>query len=368
MGQQDKKERMRSAGNSLGALEKLLPAQDGPAPARPPGSARPDERRGAGGQGAPQGPPQPVERGPGSPASPPPSSGGSGVSGEIPLPQAVAERVKAGWRQAHPGLAFNKFIRWPSRWEISGAQKRDFLREFVSAFAQHQDKGLYKQFVDRRAAYLHALKKELGHCVERIQHKTQWRLVSGLGISHPFETGFVFDHTYGVPYLPGSSVKGGARCWARETRDSGDKRWGKDKDDDTVLDVVFGPEDSKGRLQKFEPARGSVIFFDAYPSSWPKLEVDILNPHYKDYYEKTAPPADWLSPNPVYFLTVASGQTFDFAVAVKPTVGEEAFKAARVIDLDDLAKKALEAVKGAATELGLGGKTAVGYGYFDELR
>jgi CRISPR-associated protein Cmr6 len=290
----------------------------------------------------------------------------------LPLPKDVAAAARKGWKTAHPALAFQKFIEWPSTWEFSGEKKREFLYRFVEAFADHPGRLLFKEFMKRREAFLKQLRDEEGYCVpDPARLSTQWRLVSGLGIPHPFETGFVFDHTYGVPYLPGSSVKGAARTWAEEMRNDGDRRWGCAPDDETVLDTVFGPEQSEERKGKFTPAQGAVIFLDAYPSTWPKLEVDILNPHYKEYYERKVdanrnpiPPVDYLSPTPIYFLTVAPDQAFEFAVAVKASLEKETLKAAGVHNGECLVTKALEAIQGAARDLGFGGKTAVGYGYF----
>jgi CRISPR-associated protein Cmr6 len=305
------------------------------------------------------------------------SSGSSPPSKEaiLPLPKKAAEAALGRWQRAHPGLAFNKLLaRWPPGWNLAGEQKRALLQEFVKAFSTHPGKELFEGFVARRKAFLEHL--EGCYVLDHLTLKTHWRLVSGLGIAHPFETGYVFDRTYGVPYLPGSSIKGAARAWAEERRNNNDQCWGSTPNDDTVLDAVFGPEPSKQRAGAFTPAQGAVIFFDAYPSAWPKLEVDVLNPHYKEYYEgkkskdpttgqeRPMPPADWLSPVPIYFLTVGPGQTFEFAVAVKKPISQETLKAARVSDAAGLARKALLAVQGAAQELGLGGKTAVGYGYF----
>jgi CRISPR-associated protein Cmr6 len=299
------------------------------------------------------------------------SSGSSPPSKEgiLPFPKKAAEAALGRWKRAHPGLAFNKLLaQWSPGWDLAGEQKRALLQKFVEAFSTHPGKELFEGFVARRKAFLEYLGRQ-GCCVlDRLSLKTHWRLVSGLGIAHPFETGCVFDRTYGVPYLPGSSIKGAARAWAEERRNNNDQCWGSTPNDDTVLDAVFGPEPSERRAGVFTPAQGAVIFFDAYPSAWPKLEVDVLNPHYKEYYEGKMPPADWLSPVPIYFLTVAPGQTFEFAVAVKKPVSKETLKAAGVSDAAGLARKALLAVQGAAEELGLGGKTAVGYGYFTAVK
>lgn len=316
-----------------------------------------------------------------------PSGRGSGgqpaslISIPIPLRQEVANQVQARWKQCHPGLAYAKF---PNTWKksdekntsfrVEGPQKRDFfqrLRDLMSAHEKSDGAKLFEQFLTRRCRMFETL-RQAGWQVASIPLATDWRLISGLGIAHPFETGFVFDRTYGVPYLPGSSVKGAARAWAEETG------WTYPE-----CELLFGPDQHPPRgqngIKPFVASRGHVVFFDAYPVTWPALELDILNPHYKKYYESktgTTPPADWLSPEPTYFLTVKAGTKWEFVVGVpsldrssEATVcqmvsvlecadpGEEAIQQA-------LERKAKEAVQGAATELGLGGKTAVGYGYF----
>ena len=45
--------------------------------------------------------------------------------------------------------------------------------------------------------------------------RTTSRFVTGLGRRHPVENGFAWHSTLGVPYLPGSSVKGMVRAWTR---------------------------------------------------------------------------------------------------------------------------------------------------------
>ncbi len=104
---------------------------------------------------------------------------------------------------------------------------------------------------------------------------------------------------------------------------------------------------------------GSLIVFDAIPEAKPKLEVDIMNPHYGDYYNTKGktnpiPPADYLSPNPIFFLTIAEGYGFCFAFAPRT---KEAIERGDVQTGFDLLTEALQF-------LGAGAKTAVGYGYF----
>ena len=171
--------------------------------------------------------------------------------------------------------------------------------------------------------------------------KTDGRFVTGLGRDHPVENGFAWHHTLGVPYLPGSSLKGMLRAWAREENR---------QEHDT--NRIFGPETRQ------KAGVGSVVFFDTLPCAPVKLEADVMTPHYGPYYQNEGaktPPADWHDPVPIPFLVVANAQTFLFALAPR-----------RINDPQDL--QDCEAVAGwledALTWLGAGAKTAVGYGRF----
>lgn len=169
--------------------------------------------------------------------------------------------------------------------------------------------------------------------------KTGGRFVTGLGREHPVENGFTWHFLLGTPFLSGSSVKGLVRAWA--------ENWLREKPE--RIDRVFGPHNNKGRNA------GSVIFFDALPVEPVKLEAEVMTPHYMDYYQGKEPPADWHSPNPIPFLTVAGGQTFVFALAPRRPENE-----------GDRADMELAAgwLEEALLTTGAGAKTAAGYGRF----
>ena len=144
--------------------------------------------------------------------------------------------------------------------------------------------------------------------------------------------------------------------------------------------------------------QGKVWFFDAFPLSKPEIEVDIMNPHYGDYYNSTnpEPPADYLKPNPITFLTVGEKDSeenplrFQFLIGIKGTdnapIGENSklFKdtngepiKVRSKDVSELvdasADTPLSAIgeawlKKALEEHGIGAKTAVGYGYMKDFQ
>ena len=48
------------------------------------------------------------------------------------------------------------------------------------------------------------------YCVDAT---VDWRLIVGLGSGHVQETNMTLHHVYGIPYIPGSAVKGVLRHW-----------------------------------------------------------------------------------------------------------------------------------------------------------
>ena len=180
------------------------------------------------------------------------------------------------------------------------------------------------------------------YCVDAT---VDWRLIVGLGSEHIQETNMMLHHIYGIPYIPGSAVKGVLRhWWLQENEDFVDDK-GK-IDEAKALDnpdflAVFGSQERRGEVQ----------FLDAYPAEEVHLATDIMNPHYPDYYGGNKPPTDHQNPRPINFLTVQE-TTFRFA-----------FLAKTQNPLNELKKRFQKAL-----ELkGVGAKTAVGYGYFRDF-
>ena len=195
-------------------------------------------------------------------------------------------------------------------------------------------------------------------------------LITGIGQTHPNEVGMTFDHTIGIPYIPASTVKGIVRFshtigLLDDLRENHLNEIKKDKKNEnnneiyeyfndeaewTNVSKIFGFGGDKGNI-------GRVIFLDAYPEAIPELYVDIMNPHYGYYYSGKEPPADYLNPNPIKFLTVAKVTKFIFRILINKTHNE-------LKDNQKLKDLVLNAMKKSLEEEGIGAKTAVGYGLF----
>ena len=242
----------------------------------------------------------------------------------------------------HAGLWYDKFCdQWNEDWSMSGedSRKLQWIKE-VTGLWPRNDKML-KEAVQRRKELIKQLRGR------EFSLKTSGPFVTGLGREHPIENGFAWHHSLGVPYLPGSSLKGLVRTWAENWTDSVS----------SLEDRIFGPRDNILNEDKREAQVGSVIFFDALLSEQVTLRADVMTPHYPQYYQESKLPGDWLSPVPIPFLTVDTNATFQFCVAAR--CSEDTLMREDCAIVEEWLVHALE-------WLGAGAKTAVGYGRFDK--
>ena len=185
------------------------------------------------------------------------------------------------------------------------------------------------------------------------------------------ENSLRLHHIWGFPFVPGSAVKGVVRSYIIENLFEQDEKGAWQNE---AFCLLFGcPEDSK--LEKAH--KGWAVFYDALPTAPPKLKVDIMNPHYQDYYhkEQPVPPADYLSPTPIFFLTIGQGNTFQFCIAstqegLLPEKNEkneknELVKAAGSRSALAIAEHFLTK---ALAENGMGAKTGGGYGTMEKSK
>ena len=236
------------------------------------------------------------------------------------------------------------------RWTVPAKAKGQFLAAFCHDFQAGSAFDYFDAWQQRRKQAL------LASGAKSYRFQTAVRLVVGLGLPSPFETGFLFDRLTGCPYLPGSSMKGLLRATAvlvAKGELAGEEDQAFWTQETTAR--IFGPAGAADG----QPARGQLVCFDAFPLAPPRLEVDVLTPHYQDYYagKLNALPADWCEPVPVAFLTVAAGTPFELFLA-----GRVRQPAVREADLA-AAEKLLGLALGV---LGAGGKKSAGYGWFEE--
>jgi len=193
-----------------------------------------------------------------------------------------------------------------------------------------------------------------GYKISNITLKTDWRLIVGLGNESVYKTSITLHHIYGIPYIPGSAIKGITRNWIITEYFLNSKG---EPDEVAALKhpgfcKIFGTQESQGK----------VIFFDAFPTADLQIKPDIMNSHYGPYYSREEPPADYHDTNLIFFLTVVKDTSFSFSFGIKEKdnikIEDDKFKGKCILDIIQ------QKLKSALQEHGIGAKTAVGYGYF----
>lgn len=205
---------------------------------------------------------------------------------------------------------------------------------------------------EKQKSYMSFLKLQ-GIQTFSITAKTISPFITGLGLGHPTETGMILDRNIGIPYIPASSIKGVLRlAYAINIAN------GRTEIPESELEKYFGTSDQKQK-NKY---KGQLVVFDAYPAEVPNLKVDIMNPHYSDYYSgKKNQPVETESPNPIKFLAVQQGTKFVFNCAFIPLKNDD-----KSPILTETETKEIESMFNTAFEkVGFGGKASIGYGRFE---
>jgi CRISPR-associated protein Cmr6 len=240
----------------------------------------------------------------------------------------------------HPGLWLDKYLRVLSpQTEEDKNAIRDLLLDACSTDIPEG----YLNAQKRRQEALQSLDGGVsGGTTLTGEAEARGRMVIGLGSQSLRETNIALLSSWGVPYLPGSALKGLAAATAHQL--GGGPTWNK------ATEKM--PQQGKDHRALFgdTTTAGWVVFHDAWWIPEPEggklpLDLDVMTVHHAGYYKDGGEaPADWDEPNPVGFLT-AHGRYF---VALS---GPE-----------EWAARAFEWLKIGMEQTGIGAKTQAGYG------
>lgn len=246
-----------------------------------------------------------------------------------------------------PGHRFGLYFdAWDEQWRLPDTEKRQALKRATTPLGINGTT-LLRALRERQRAL--AASQAAG-TVLTVDATAIAPFTTGLGNEHPLENGFSFLSPYGLPYLPGSGVKGVLRRAAEALSDEDEAGWTLE-----ALVALFGLEPESGAVDA-PRNRGALEFWDVFPQlAGDRLLVDILNPHHSDYYQNGAAPHDAENPKPVFFLTVPPNSPFTFHVRCHSAL------------LPEPLRNGWRPLLGTAFELafdwiGFGAKTAVGYG------
>lgn len=234
-------------------------------------------------------------------------------------------------------------------WGLTGEARQQALSIWCG---KHHESKAGAQALGRQKesiAALHIVRDSQGLEVRlwrSLRAEQKGRLLVDAGRAHPLSTSLSFHPLWGVPRIPGSALKGAVRSLA-------------EADGARLLTEAMGTQEKASQ----------VVFFDALPVQGKfRIDLDVLTPHYGEYYAERAPPTERLSPKPHTFLTVVE-TTFEICFAVE--LESKAEGADFLPDFDRQIQQATARLeltetylKMALVEWGIGGKTSAGYGRF----
>lgn len=276
---------------------------------------------------------------------------------------AVPAYLGHDFRGAAPGHRFNLYLQvWDDDWQkIRGVPQREEVA------LGDDDRQRATALIERQQALAAQQASLDSDAVLSLPAESTAPFTTGLGMEHPLENGFAFLTPYGLPYLPGSSIKGVLLQAARELGSDGafedpKRDWNRE-----AIERLFGsagPEDD-GLLER---RRGALIFHDVFPlpQAGANLQWDVMTPHQGAYHADSTgstPPHDNDSPKPVHFLTVPVGSRFRFIIGCNQALLSNTDLLAPNTDDEPRWQGIVRGLlEHAFTWLGFGAKTSVGYG------
>lgn len=241
-------------------------------------------------------------------------------------------------KMANASLWLDKFIKGQNYGELKKDEEM-FKQTLIEDSIKISVPEIYK---NAENGFFHRWKEALKDVGAKFKTlKLDGRMIVGLGGESVLETSITLHKIYGVPFIPGSAIKGLAASYAHKHLG---EQWHKETTKTKLGDfqkLVFGSQDFAG----------IVVFHDALlipETDKLPLHQEIMTVHHSDYYGgNDKPPADWDSPMPVPFLS-ASGS---YLLALSTESG-----------LENVIEKTFEILELALHEEGIGAKTSSGYG------
>jgi CRISPR-associated protein Cmr6 len=258
--------------------------------------------------------------------------------------QAIVNLSDGRRRATHPGLILQRYLiqqSYPS-------ERRTIFEVARKAVASESLLSIYAEVFERRDRSFASDKPCRS---ERLS--TASRLIVGLGSENILETGLQLHHTYGVPIIPGSALKGLASHYCHDV-------WGQRRNASAPEENLLFRRGGKHHSLLFGTIEdgGVITFHDAWidPESLADgaLRLDVMTPHHTKWQTNEAPPTDFDSPVPISFLSVAG--TFDVRLSWSGPAGASQDQG------EAWTKLAMQLLREALAEWGVGGKTSGGYG------
>lgn len=228
-------------------------------------------------------------------------------------------------KQPNLGLWLDKFIVDHDK----NSQSKSKLVTEVTGFVEPKENWIYKNYFEN--VWQQNLLSFGAKCRRA---KVKNRLAINLGSESVLETSIALHRLFGVPFIPGSALKGLVSHFLHQY---GGSDWKIQSENHTI---VFGNQENAGFITFYDAFYVPESGFNRKP-----LYSDVMTTHHSDYYGgSNAPPADWDSPNPVPFISA----TGEFLIALSGPA--------------DWVELTFEILGYALQIEGIGAKTSSGYG------
>jgi len=174
-------------------------------------------------------------------------------------------------------------------------------------------------------------------------------LITGIGLNHEIgiKNGILLDYTSGLPYISASTVKGTIKSFLNNIERNNFNEFKKYFDLDFNFEIF---EEFRKFFIVGDSKKGFTVFFDAEIVS--SDEKRILSDDYITPHENPLK-----NPNPIKFLKIRPGVILEFRFRLNDIVIGN-------IVINEIMQ--LELIQKILFLYGIGAKTNVGYGYFDE--